>query len=66
MSFALGIAVDDDNAPLVDPLTLASTSRPGVHLVGCARCGNDTGSLFIENGRDDADVVAGVIAAGVG
>ena len=52
---ALGVDLDENNAPKVSCETFESISRPGVHIVGCALCGEDTSSIFIENGRVHAD-----------
>jgi thioredoxin reductase (NADPH) len=55
---SMGIELDHKNAPLVEASSLESTSLKGVHLVGCALCGEDTGSIFIENGREHAQILA--------
>lgn len=54
---ALGIELDEHHQPLVDAV-FASASRPGIHVAGCALCGDDTGSIFIENGRHHAVTIA--------
>lgn len=61
---SLGVELDSKNAPLVSSPSCESVSRPGVHLVGCALCGEDTGSIFIENGRDHAKLLADALPMG--
>ncbi|MDA3960982.1 MAG: YpdA family putative bacillithiol disulfide reductase [Planctomycetota bacterium] len=54
---SLGIALDEHHAPQVDE-SFESPHRPGISLAGCALCGDDTSSIFIENGREHAVVIA--------
>ena len=53
-----GVSVDEHNAPLLDPDTLESRSRAGLHLCGCVCGGDDTSTIFIENARLDAERLA--------
>ena len=47
----LGIALDPEtNKPAMNPRTLES-NVPGIHLAGVVMGGNQTGEIFIENGR---------------
>lgn len=59
----LGVTRNQHDAPLVDPATFACQARPGISVIGCALCGEHTGDIFIENGRDHATAVADAIAA---
>ena len=59
---SLGVTLNDEHQPEVDPQTFAC-QRAGIHLVGCVLCGERTGDIFIENGRDHADQVAKHLAA---
>ncbi len=53
-----GIELDERDRPIVDPDHYEADSRPGVHLAGGVLCGQDTGSIFIENGREHAVAIA--------
>ena len=51
---ATGVALDENDCVVHDPLTFESVSRPGLYVVGSAAFGRFTNQVFIENGRDHA------------
>lgn len=54
---SLGLTLDARQAPEVDE-GFDVPQRPGVAVAGCALCGEDTGRIFIENGRAHAVTIA--------
>ena len=64
---ALGLRRDAaSNAPVVDPHTGESASRPGIHLLGSVCSGDHTNDIFIENSREDATRLAQHLAQVLG
>ena len=57
-----GIELNQEYQPLLEVGHYQSTSRRGIFIAGCALCGNRTSDIFIENGKDHADVIAEVCA----
>jgi thioredoxin reductase (NADPH) len=57
-----GITLTDRDAPTIDPVTF-ETNVPGLFVAGGAIAGQDTGTIFIENGRFHGEHIIGVIAA---
>ena len=57
----LGLELNEVDAPKVNDHH-ESLSREGFYIVGCALCGEHTGDIFIENGREHAIRVARSIA----
>ncbi len=56
-----GIALTDREAPAIDPTTF-ETNVPGLFVAGGAIAGQDTGTIFIENGRFHGEKIIQVIA----
>ncbi|MGE0706213.1 MAG: YpdA family putative bacillithiol disulfide reductase [Vicinamibacterales bacterium] len=56
-----GIQLNDRNAPVHDPKTF-ETNVPGLFVAGGAIAGEDTGTIFIENGRFHGEAIIEVIA----
>jgi thioredoxin reductase (NADPH) len=56
-----GVQLDHRSAPVHDPNTF-ETNVPGLFVAGGAIAGEDTGTIFIENGRFHGEVIAEVIA----
>ena len=54
---SLGVELNAMHVPKVDA-RFESQSQPGVHVAGCALCGDKTNDIFIENGRHHAEVIA--------
>jgi thioredoxin reductase (NADPH) len=54
----MGLQLDETKRPLVHGQAFEAEGRPGLHYAGCVLCGEDTGSLFIENGRHHAVAIA--------
>lgn len=59
---AQGVELDARHQPRLGQ-GFESATRPGLHLAGCALCGEDTGSIFIENGRHHAVAIAEHLAS---
>lgn len=59
---AAGIALNDRQAPVLDPATFES-NVPGLFVAGGAIAGVDTGTVFIENGRFHGQKIVDTIAA---
>jgi thioredoxin reductase (NADPH) len=57
-----GITLTDRDAPTIDPVTF-ETNVPGLFVAGGAIAGQDTGTIFIENGRFHGEHIIEVIAA---
>lgn len=57
-----GVYHDDHGCLRYDPSTM-QTDVPGLFLAGPVAAGQDTGSLFIENGRDHAHLIMQAIGA---
>jgi thioredoxin reductase (NADPH) len=57
-----GIALTDREAPAIDPTTF-ETNVPGLFVAGGAIAGQDTGTIFIENGRFHGEKIIETIAA---
>lgn len=55
---AQGLRLNAQGVPEHRVADFESLQRPGLHLAGCVLCGEDTGSLFIENGREHAGIIA--------
>jgi thioredoxin reductase (NADPH) len=56
-----GVTFGPRNAPTVDPDTF-ETNVPGLFVAGGAMAGDDTGTVFIENGRFHGEKIVEVIA----
>ena len=56
-----GVALTDRDAPVIDPATF-ETNVPGLFVAGGAIAGQDTGTIFIENGRFHGEKIIQVIA----
>ncbi len=56
-----GITLTDRDAPAIDPTTF-ETNVPGLFVAGGAIAGQDTGTIFIENGRFHGEKIIQVIA----
>jgi thioredoxin reductase (NADPH) len=56
-----GITLTGRAAPTIDPLTF-ETNVPGLFVAGGAIAGQDTGTIFIENGRFHGETIIQVIA----
>lgn len=54
----MGIELDDDGRPTLNPLTL-ETSVPGIFMAGSVASGRKTSEVFIENGRYDGEKIFG-------
>jgi thioredoxin reductase (NADPH) len=59
-----GITLTDRDAPTFDPVTF-ETNVPGLFVAGGAIAGQDTGTIFIENGRFHGEKIIETIAARV-
>jgi thioredoxin reductase (NADPH) len=57
-----GIALTDRAAPAIDPTTF-ETNVPGLFVAGGAIAGQDTGTIFIENGRFHGEKIIETIAS---
>ncbi|HEX3702976.1 MAG TPA: NAD(P)-binding domain-containing protein [Vicinamibacterales bacterium] len=57
-----GITLTDRDAPTIDPATF-ETNVPGLFVAGGAIAGQDTGTIFIENGRFHGEKIIETIAA---
>jgi thioredoxin reductase (NADPH) len=58
---AAGVEFGPRNAPVCDPQTF-ETNVPGLFVAGGAMAGEDTGTVFIENGRFHGEKIVEVIA----
>jgi thioredoxin reductase (NADPH) len=58
---AAGVAFGPRNAPICDPVTF-ETNVPGLFVAGGAMAGEDTGTVFIENGRFHGQKIVEAIA----
>jgi thioredoxin reductase (NADPH) len=58
---AAGIRLNERDAPIFDPETF-ETNVPGLFVAGGAIAGEDTGTIFIENGRFHGEKIVEVIA----
>jgi len=56
-----GVALTDRDAPVIDPATF-ETNVPGLFVAGGAIAGQDTGTIFIENGRFHGEKIIETIA----
>ncbi|HEY7290774.1 MAG TPA: NAD(P)-binding domain-containing protein [Vicinamibacterales bacterium] len=56
-----GVALNERRAPIHDPETF-ETNVPGLFVAGGAIAGQDTGTIFIENGRFHGERIVEVIA----
>jgi thioredoxin reductase (NADPH) len=56
-----GIALTERDAPTIEPTTF-ETNVPGLFVAGGAIAGQDTGTIFIENGRFHGEKIIQVIA----
>lgn len=54
----MGIALDGDGRPTLNPLTL-ETNVPGIFMAGSVTAGRKTSEIFIENGRHDGEKIFG-------
>ena len=59
---AAGVEFGPRNAPVCDPETF-ETNVPGLFVAGGAMAGEDTGTVFIENGRFHGEKIVEVISA---
>jgi thioredoxin reductase (NADPH) len=55
-----GVRLNDRQAPVYDPETF-ETNVPGLYVAGGALAGEDTGTIFIENGRFHGEKIVDVI-----
>ncbi len=54
----LGLTLDEDGRPTLDPVSLESNVR-GIHVAGSAGAGRRISEVFIENGRWDGERIFG-------
>src|SRR5204862_4789061 len=59
------VVLTEREAPIFDPETF-ETNVPGLFVAGGAVAGEDTGTIFIENGRFHGEKIVEVIAARFG
>jgi thioredoxin reductase (NADPH) len=57
-----GVTLTDRDAPTIDPATF-ETNVPGLFVAGGAIAGQDTGTIFIENGRFHGEKIIETIAS---